>query len=76
MRTGYAIILCLTPALMHLLAASANFTLKDKFVGADFYAGFQWETLDDPTHGRVNYVDQGTAIQNNLTFGTQWTRLV
>lgn len=69
MRTGYAILLCLVSDLIHLLAVSANFSLKDKFVGSDFYAGFQWETLDDPTHGRVNYVDQNTAIQNNLTFG-------
>ena len=69
MRTGYAILLSLVSALTHLPAASANFLLKDKFVGYDFYNGWQWETFDDPTHGYVNYVDQATSKQNNLTYG-------
>ena len=72
MRTGYAISLCIGSALMRLLAVSATFTLKDNFVGSNFYSGFQWETFDDPTHGYVNYVDQGTGIANNLTFGKSW----
>ncbi|KIP10918.1 glycoside hydrolase family 16 protein [Phlebiopsis gigantea 11061_1 CR5-6] len=55
---------------MTLPAARTHFVLQDKFVGNDFYSGFQFETDDDPTHGRVNYVDMHTAINNNLTQAT------
>ncbi len=54
---------------MHLSAGSAHFVLKDKYEGSDFYSGWRWETDNDPTHGRVNYVDQATAIAHNYTFG-------
>ena len=70
MRTGYAYsLLGLTCVLITLPVARTHFVLKDKFVGNDFYSGFQFETADDPTHGRVNYVDKDTAIHNNLTHG-------
>lgn len=68
MRTGYAYPLVCT-ALVTLPAVSAHYSLKDKFIGNDFYGGFLWETADDPTHGRVNYVDVGTAISKNLSQG-------
>ncbi|KAF8499612.1 concanavalin A-like lectin/glucanase domain-containing protein [Russula emetica] len=66
MRTGYAF-----PATLLLFlipCASANFYLTDKWVGEDFFQGWNWETEDDPTHGRVNYVDQADALANNLTY--------
>ncbi|KAL5523819.1 hypothetical protein ACEPAG_7992 [Sanghuangporus baumii] len=50
-----------------------QFNLKDNFVGNDFFSGFKWETFDDPTHGRVNYVDQNTARANNLSYATATT---
>ncbi|KAL5507244.1 hypothetical protein ACEPAH_6700 [Sanghuangporus vaninii] len=50
-----------------------QFNLKDNFVGNDFFSGFKWETFDDPTHGRVNYVDQDTAKANNLSYATDTT---
>ena len=46
-----------------------TFQLKDQFIGKDFLSGFEWNTFDDPTHGRVNYVDQQTALQKQLTVG-------
>lgn len=49
---------------------ATTFVLKDKYVGYDFFGAFQWETFDDPTHGRVNYVDLQTAQKNNLTQAT------
>ncbi len=49
--------------------ASANFFLADSYVGRDFLQSWTWETFDDPTHGRVNYLDQATALASNLTFG-------
>ena len=70
MRTGYACSLfCLTSFLTTFTAARTTFVLHDKFVGYDFYSAFQWETADDPTNGRVNYVDQDTARKNNLSEG-------
>lgn len=54
---------------MRLPTVSTTFVLKDQYIGNDFYSGWQWETADDPTHGRVNYVDQGTAVARNLTYG-------
>ena len=68
MRTGYASLSFLFTILIPP-AVSMHYTLKDKYVGNDFYSGFKWETDDDPTHGRVNYVDQGTGISKNLTSG-------
>lgn len=56
-------------SLLYAPAFSQTFQLKDQFVGKDFLTGFKWETFDDPTHGRVNYVDQPTALQKNLTVG-------
>lgn len=66
MHTGYVIVtLCLTFA----PSAYAGFHLADKYVGRDFFDGFNWETMDDPTHGRVNFVDQATALNSNLSYG-------
>ena len=50
-------------------ALAQTFQLKDQFIGKDFLSGFEWNTFDDPTHGRVNYVDQQTALQKQLTVG-------
>jgi hypothetical protein len=68
MRTGNAF-----PAALLLFlipCASATFYLTDKWVGEDFFQGWNWETEDDPTHGRVNYVNQTYAVANNLSYGT------
>ena len=44
------------------------YRMQDKFIGYDFLQ-WNWETFDDPTHGRVNYVGRDDAIAKNLTFG-------
>ncbi|TCD70340.1 hypothetical protein EIP91_003969 [Steccherinum ochraceum] len=49
---------------------AAHFTIKDSYMGHNFFDGWKWETLNDPTHGRVNYVDQYTAKQSNLSYAT------
>jgi hypothetical protein len=46
-----------------------GYSLEKHLAGWDFLNAFKWETLDDPTHGRVNYVDQDTALKTNLTYG-------
>lgn len=48
---------------------SATFVLTDTYVGRDFLQSWNWQTMDDPTHGRVNYVDKDTALATNLSFG-------
>jgi len=53
------------------LTPSLTYRLLDSHVGYDFLDAFVWETEDDPTHGRVNYVDKTTALSNNLTFGAR-----
>ena len=52
-------------------SSAVSWTLADKWVGTDFLNGdWVFETENDPTHGRVNYVDRQTALAENLTFGT------
>ncbi|KAF9051066.1 hypothetical protein BDZ89DRAFT_1107789 [Hymenopellis radicata] len=46
---------------------ATSFDLADKFQGHDFLT-WVFQTFDDPTHGRVNYVDKDTALQTNLSF--------
>ncbi|KAI0769731.1 concanavalin A-like lectin/glucanase domain-containing protein [Trametes elegans] len=48
--------------------ARAGYTLADEYIGQGFLNGFVWETEDDLTHGRVNYISQAEALQKNLTF--------
>jgi hypothetical protein len=49
---------------------SGQFVLKDSWKGHEFLEGWNWETFDDPTHGRVNYVTRDSALALNLTYST------
>ncbi|KAH7919358.1 hypothetical protein BV22DRAFT_1133889 [Leucogyrophana mollusca] len=60
----------LLPAVLVLPVWAGPYVLKEQFVGQGFLDAFTWQTIDDPTHGRVNYVDQATALQKNLTFAS------
>ncbi|KAJ3784434.1 glycoside hydrolase family 16 protein [Lentinula aff. detonsa] len=55
-------------ALKFIPALSQSYTQNAHFKGRDFLGAFNWETFDDPTHGRVNFVDQGTALNTNLSY--------
>jgi len=55
------------------LSFASTYFLSDNVVGPDFYHYFDWEAIPDPTHGRVNYVDQATSIKQNLTYASQDT---
>ncbi|KIK89907.1 glycoside hydrolase family 16 protein [Paxillus rubicundulus Ve08.2h10] len=46
----------------------ATYTKSERIAGEDFYNSFNFEAIADPTHGRVNYVDQETAVNLGLTF--------
>ena len=67
MYTRHAIYLCLVAATF--VNAGSLFTIEDTYIGYGFLNGFDWKTVNDPTHGRVNYVDQLTASLSNLTWG-------
>ncbi|KAH9478613.1 putative glycosidase C21B10.07 [Psilocybe cubensis] len=49
-------------------ALAATYSQTDSHIGSDFLNAFSLEAISDPTHGRVNYVDAGTAASQNLTF--------
>ncbi|KAK0457727.1 glycoside hydrolase family 16 protein [Desarmillaria tabescens] len=53
-----------------IVIAEPTFYLTQVVRGNDFFDAFKWETFDDPTHGRVNYVDQDTAKANNLSYAS------
>ncbi|KAG9100553.1 hypothetical protein FRC06_003969 [Ceratobasidium sp. 370] len=52
------------------LAQAATYTVSDTFVGTSFLTNFDHQAIADPTHGRVNYVDQTTAQRLNLTYAS------
>ena len=43
---------------------------KVSIVGSDFFEEFDWESGNDPTHGRVNYLTQGQARAKHLAYGS------
>ncbi|KAK8861768.1 hypothetical protein IAR55_002591 [Kwoniella newhampshirensis] len=49
---------------------AATYNLSRSWIGSGFYDDFTFRTFDDPTHGRVNYVDLDTARSNNLSFAS------
>jgi hypothetical protein len=51
------------------VVSAQHYRIKDVFIGQDFFNSWTWETFQDPTHGRVNYVDQATAMAKNLSYG-------
>jgi hypothetical protein len=57
-------------ALALLAPLARGYILTDIFVGAGFFAGFDWENIPDPTHSRVNYLDQNTAVRTGLSYAT------
>lgn len=32
---------------------AATYSLRDNIVGSSFFDSFEWQAIDDPTHGRV-----------------------
>ncbi|KAG6826875.1 hypothetical protein H0H92_014079 [Tricholoma furcatifolium] len=52
--------------------AWTSYSIQDTYQGYDFFDldDWTWETENDPTHGRVNFVDLPTAQAANLTYAT------
>ncbi|EKM57336.1 glycoside hydrolase family 16 protein [Phanerochaete carnosa HHB-10118-sp] len=57
-------------------ALAATYTLSDSYVGAAFLTAWRHQVISDPTHGRVNYVDEATALAKNLTFASDDTLIL
>ncbi|KAF8757092.1 glycoside hydrolase family 16 protein [Rhizoctonia solani] len=53
------------------IANFRSFQVREEIIGNKFYDVFNFQTFNDPTHGRVNYVDQGYAKTNNLTYASE-----
>ncbi|KIO18139.1 glycoside hydrolase family 16 protein [Tulasnella calospora MUT 4182] len=49
-------------------AAIRYYQVDETFVGDSFLDGFEHEDFADPTHGRVNYVDECAALEKSLTY--------
>ncbi|KIY74374.1 glycoside hydrolase family 16 protein [Cylindrobasidium torrendii FP15055 ss-10] len=64
---AYAAIFLSTSAIRGTYAA--YFNIANTFQGSDFFT-WKWWTLDDPTHGHVNYIDRDTAVQANLSYAS------
>ena len=61
----------LSLAILSGVRASTVFLKQTEYIGEDFFEQWQWETFDDPTHGRTNYIDMAAAKQQNLSFGAE-----
>lgn len=69
---SFLFILTLAPSFFSKVTASEDthvYFIKDTYCGEDFLHSWNWETANDPTHGRVNYLDRDTALNTNLTYG-------
>lgn len=69
MHIGYASLAVLSLSLSQRVRGK-TFYLKDQWRGNDFFQGWIWDTDDDPSNGRVNYVSQGEAKSKHLAYGT------
>ncbi|PFH49979.1 glycoside hydrolase family 16 protein [Amanita thiersii Skay4041] len=59
------LLLLLHAQTVHAILIPTQYNLRDQYIGKDFLT-WKFENFDDPTHGRVNYVDKDTAFQRNL----------
>ncbi|KAG6888283.1 hypothetical protein C0995_009397 [Termitomyces sp. Mi166 len=48
----------------------ATYSQTESIQGYEFLQAFSYQTIPDPTMGRVNYVDGATAWRENLTFAS------
>ena len=58
-----------TVLLLNNAVRAQLWTLVDAYIGRDFLSTWEWETEDDPTHGRVNYIGLDASVAANLTYG-------
>ncbi|KIM72353.1 glycoside hydrolase family 16 protein [Piloderma croceum F 1598] len=54
-------------------ARGATYSRSDCILGTDFLTKFTFEAVADPSNGRVNYVDEATAVNTGLVSTTSTT---
>ncbi|KAJ3523900.1 hypothetical protein NM688_g8650 [Phlebia brevispora] len=54
----------------------ATYKQTDSHQGIGFLKSFSHQAISDPTHGRVEYVDQATALSENLTYAFSNTFII
>jgi len=70
-RLSFSSILVLALSLTCTAAsASVRYRRELSIVGSDFFDEFNWESKNDPTHGRVNYLTLEQARAKNLSYGS------
>ncbi|KAL0579253.1 hypothetical protein V5O48_002757 [Marasmius crinis-equi] len=52
---------------------SFKYVLTESYEGHNFLSGFNFTAIEDPTHGRVNYVNESIASSQNLTYSSDDT---
>ncbi|KXN84669.1 putative glycosidase C21B10.07 [Leucoagaricus sp. SymC.cos] len=57
-------------------AYAATYSISDTVLPSSFLSFFDFEAIADPTHGRVNYVDQSTAVSQGLVSQVSSTSFV
>ncbi|KAJ7776304.1 glycoside hydrolase family 16 protein [Mycena metata] len=71
----------ISAVVVRLITASSTFSFvlgalylrQEQVIGRGFFDAFNFEAIPDPTHGRVNYVDETTARRLNLVSATENT---
>ncbi|KAF8982531.1 concanavalin A-like lectin/glucanase domain-containing protein, partial [Cyathus striatus] len=53
-----------------LTVYASPYWLSENVIGDEFYRFFDFEDIPDPTHGRVNYVNEHIARKSNLTYAS------
>jgi len=72
MRAHLSFYSLLFVALSLTRTVNSTFTRYERelsIVGSDFFEQFNWESENDPTHGRVNYLTLEEARAKNLSYG-------
>jgi len=65
-------LLTLALSLSHVASSTSTCYKRElSIVGSDFFEQFDWDTEDDPTHGRVNYLSLQESKAKNLTYATE-----
>jgi len=74
MRAHLSFYSLLVVALSLTRTVNSTFTRYERelsIVGSDFFEQFNWESENDPTHGRVNYLTLEEARAKNLSYATE-----
>ncbi|KAI0759303.1 hypothetical protein BD413DRAFT_287320 [Trametes elegans] len=59
-----------TLALFVSSGLGATYSQSDSYQGSGFLQGLSHQAIPCPSNGRVNYIDQGTALAQNLTYAS------